>query len=284
MSPALTGFVFQEAGCRHALEDRFVCDWNVCAMAVADGVTRFEYGVNSEAESGRVRQVALEVCATAVELLSGAGRVPERVERAGPEANRRIAAINRSYGFSSADDYSSRDPYAAVGCCGVLSEDFWYFGYIGDCEVRMLSADGQNTALSDDQLIGTCRVLQSLAHLPRQEQARILRRDLRNRMDAKDTAGRPCGHGVFNGDPRADAWWRCGSVRAEPGSIFVLSTDGGRALIRSNRFAALVRGVLENSQPGAEGPAACRQLWAELAAANPADCADDVTVIVAGLQ
>ncbi|MHC1763661.1 MAG: protein phosphatase 2C domain-containing protein [Verrucomicrobiia bacterium] len=284
MSPALIGFVFQETGCRHALEDRFLCDWSACAMAVADGVTRFNYGTDSEAESARVGQVAFAFCATAVELLSSAGRHPELIERAGPEANRQIATINRSYGFSSADDYSSRDPYAAVGCCGVLSEGFWHFGYIGDCEVRMLSADGRNTALSDDQLIGTCRVLQSLAHLPRQEQARILRRDLRNRVEAKDTAGRPCGHGVFNGDPRADAWWRCGSVRAEPGGIFVLSTDGGRALIRSNRFAALVRGILECSQPGAEGPATCRQLWAELAAANPADCADDVTVIVAGPQ
>ncbi len=283
MSPALTGFVFQETGPRHALEDRFLCDWAAGAIAVADGVTRFDYGPDSEAESARVGQVALAFCATAVELLSTAGPLPERIERAGPEANRRIAALNRFYGFSSADDYALRDPYAAVGCCGVLSEGTWSFGYIGDCEVRFLGADGRNIALSEDQLIGTCRVLQSLSHLPRLEQARIFRRDLRNRLDAKDAAGHPCGHGVFNGDPRADAWWRCGRVPSERGGILVLSTDGGRALIRSNRFAALVREILDSRHP-ADGPAACRQLWAELAAANPADCADDVTVIVAGHQ
>jgi hypothetical protein len=263
MCQSLSGFVFQETGTRHALEDRFACDWQAGTIAVADGVTRPEYDAGASAESQRVGTIATEFCRGALQHLSAKDPNPmaDRMREIGRMVNHRIAALNRSFGFACDDDYLFRDPYACVGTCGALDDQgLWHFGYIGDCGMMLFSREGKRTNLTQNQLLGTLRLLDSLPNLNRTEELRLVRSRLRNRADARNPDGQPCGYGVLNGDARAEPWWTTGAVLVHDGDVVVAYSDGAEQLIELAEFAVILDVFRENGQ-AREAESACRELW-----------------------
>jgi hypothetical protein len=280
------GFSFQATGKRHGLEDRYLHDFVRGIIAVADGVTRVEYRPGDEEQSKRVGNVALVFCQTVLDQLADQDprEFAELLSRVGPRANARIRELNRTWGFSAPEDYVLRDPYAAVGSCGVLDQaGWWHFGYIGDSGVCCFGPDAAMRLLSQDQLLGTMRVLDSMSTASRQERFEYQRSRLRNRLDARDEEGRPCGYGVLNGDPSGEVFWRTGTVRVQPGDVLVAYTDGARHLLEQAEFQELARSFACGGAV-AEAEAACREAWRGFCAARPEWCVDDATLAVARVR
>jgi hypothetical protein len=282
MRLTLSGFVFQEAGSAHALEDRYACDWQARVIAVADGVTRPEYGSAAAEESNRVGKVAAEFCHCALMMLAGpdGGELSSRVRKIGQTANERIGVLNHGFGFASDQDYQLRDPYGCVGTCGALdASGIWHVGYIGDCGMLLLRANGKQMSLTQNQLRGAVRVIESLSSLPPSARQNFIRTQLRNRAEARDAQGEPCGYGVLNGDARAESWWTSGSVSLSPGDAVVAYSDGAELLARLRQFQAIVD-AFRTSGRAPEAQASCGLLWRD-ETSRAALPRDDATLWVA---
>ncbi|MDA1263762.1 MAG: hypothetical protein O2816_01630, partial [Planctomycetota bacterium] len=96
-------------------------------------------------------------------------------------------------------------------------------------------------ALSEDQVAPASRELAALAFADNEERRSYRRSKLRNQASARDSSGKPCGYGVFDGNPAACEFWSCGTLALGDGELIVVHSDGAQPLVAVAGFRAILR-------------------------------------------
>ncbi len=261
----------QSVGPRHPLEDAFAVDSNGTAFAVADGVSRVEYGTDAHHFSGILRALAQDFCD--LHLKRSIEVQPElALAGLGVEANVRAHDANQLQSLSSDLDSSVLDPFAIVGAAGIIQGDRLFFGHIGDCGIGLADRMGVLRVLTPDQLNGLRGHMAKMNFPDRLARWMYVRERLRNRPQAQDRCGNRIGYGVINGEPEALSFWRCSSVPIKYGDVVVVYSDGALPFLRSPASKRLLGSI---SGGGSLNLPEWDRVWREQ---QPSD--DDATLVI----
>lgn len=185
-------------------EDLVFCDLDRNIFILLDGVSRDtingEYPFPSPAA-----EVAEILKANIYQKLSVTlGNVRDGIVTAMMKANAKVKEYNREHML----DFAA----GAVGIVGLIEDQRFYYGYIGDCYGRVITGDKA-------EIFTTCQT-QEIARHKRKYSAYEIRHIICNNIK------HPCGYGVLNGDERAYDFIQSGVIDCANIDQIILSSDG----------------------------------------------------------
>lgn len=196
-------------------EDYVMKDEQNNYFVVADGVSRDVYkqlGYSpARAAAERATQALLEG------LQQG-----ESLNEAFHTANRAVKELNQNEGLwgEGNHNYLDRDLAATCLACLVRNGDTFRYGYVGDCRIAHISAEGV-LFITPDQ------VLNARTEFPkegsREERAVTIRKERRNNpSDSHKT------YGVLTGEDVAlnPKYLKTGTIQSKPGDVVMVCSDG----------------------------------------------------------
>lgn len=210
---------------------------------VADGVTWLlrEHVPYPCPSGGQI--AARTVCETIFRILSVA-----MLERRGDIAllryaidcaNAELASLNRNRRDNL--DLVYEDFFSAVVTASLVRNSKLVYGHIGDCILAKIDRSGLSIFTEQQTAAVSQFCKRARSKMAYEELVRTVHAKFRNRLDIDDL-GNTIGYGVLTGEPTALNFLRCGSVNVDPGSTFVLVTDGCQTLMqeRPDEFRRLL--------------------------------------------
>lgn len=185
-------------------EDCVSCDRDKDIFILLDGVSRDNVEGKYPIPSPAVEAVQLLKESIYRRLLHSRGEPEDRLWKAIEAANKEVNQYNQIHNF----DFAA----GAVGIIAFLTDNWFYYAYIGDCSGRVIT--GQEVIV-----FTTCQTSNISKH--KQEYTTY---EIRNIIcnDIKH----PCGYGVLNGDSGAMDFIQTGRINISSVDQIILSSDG----------------------------------------------------------
>ncbi|TSC63486.1 MAG: Uncharacterized protein G01um1014106_487 [Parcubacteria group bacterium Gr01-1014_106] len=224
---------FQWGAPEHPQEDAFARDDEHRIFLVADGVTRTPsdtpYPNPSPAKSASDR--LLEVTHRALLLLPRTSTAFREACRTG---NTAVRQLNQELGFWGHTNYFENDLAGAVFSGVVLKETDFVWGFMTDCGVAHLSADGTILWMTEDRLTPVRKYFPATSNM-RERYIRV-RQEFRNRPEN----GMDRTFGAFTGEDTALPYLEVGQRSFTPGDVLLVFSDGMIHFVKSAEFRALL--------------------------------------------
>lgn len=216
-------------------EDYFKLSRSYPICAVADGVTRdIEPGQIYPDPSGAAL-AAKEFCERVVESLEqiysaeDAGFKESTVRWAAGIANAKIRELNKKWGIVEKLDYWVNDYFCTCGAVAALKEGILYYGYLGDCGLMVVDANGSVRFMSSNNVAPLEAERDSLPFKSEKER-KVWWHQLRNT---------PTGYGVFTGEATVFIHFKIGRLGLNPGDRVFLFSDGIALFLSETEFINL---------------------------------------------
>jgi serine/threonine protein phosphatase PrpC len=226
-------------------------DWDESGqyLVVTDGVTRDVY---NQPGASPARSAAIRAAESIGENLHGSACSEAGIQEAFRRANQDVRLLNQEEGLwaEGQHNYLDKDLAGTCAACIMRSPKEFFYGYVGDCRVARISADG-NLFITPDQ------VLAARSDFPkegtREERAVIIRKQRRNNpSDPHKT------YGVLTGEDTAldPKYLHTGHLPYQPGDILIVCSDGVAPFIeKDEQFRQLlVTGSREEIQQYVANP------------------------------
>ena len=185
-------------------EDLVSCDLNNNIFILLDGVSRDNIDGKYPNPSPAVEVVEILKHSIHQGLVSLSEYACDRITSAMLHANTRIKEYNQEHVL----DFAA----GAVGIVGIIEDQRFYYGYIGDCYGRIITGNRTN-------IFTSCQT-QEIARHKKEYSADEIRHIICNNIK------HPCGYGVLNGDEGARDFIRCGVIDWVNVDQIILSSDG----------------------------------------------------------
>lgn len=185
-------------------EDLVFCDLKKNIFVLLDGVSRDKIDGKYPNPSPATEVAEILKSNIHQELSVSSGDVSERIVAAMLKANTKVREYNREHIL----DFAA----GAVGIVGVIENQRFYYGYIGDCYGRVI-------ARGEADIFTTCQTREITKHKKEYSTYEI-------RHIICNNIAHPCGYGVLNGDKGASDFIRSGVIDCAEIDQIVLSSDG----------------------------------------------------------
>lgn len=215
-------------------EDEFFVNADRGIFVVADGVTRRGFsGPYPDPSPARAAAKAT------VKSFSDANRgqfTERQMHKAFKRANESVRAVNRSLGLWDDHDWWGRDLAGAVAAGLVIQEALFVYGFIADCGVAQISAESGLLWHTPDLLAPAEKHFPSVEELGQKERFIRVRRDFRNRPEAKHPT-----YGVLTGEEAALSYVQVGARPYGHGEVLAVYSDGAAPfVIKDSTFQQLL--------------------------------------------
>lgn len=224
---------FQWSGREKPQEDALRSDEERGIFLVADGVTRTP-GPSGYPNPSPAKLAADRFLEISLDVLRRGTRTAEVLREACRAGNQGVRALNEELGLSGHCDYWERDLASAVFSGLTLAEGEFVWGFLTDCGVAQLSANGEILWMTEDRL---APVRQYFPPPPQTKERQIsIRRDLRNRP----SSGMDRTYGAFTGEEEALSYLEVGTRSFNAGDTLLVFTDGALPLVKNGEFRSLL--------------------------------------------
>lgn len=219
-------------------EDYYLTSKKYPIFAVADGVSRIRNPNGSYPKLSGARSAAEEFCRTTVKHLEkNYSKASVSVIKKGMDsANRAIFRLNEKYGINKNLDYLRNDYFCACGVTAVIERGILYYGYAGDCGVRIYNKNDLLKLISIDDVSPLEEHRDSLSFKSENERRIFWRKVLRNKPKAPYLT-----YGVFTGEPEVATYYHLGKIKLNSGDLIFLYSDGFFYFIKKAEFRMLFR-------------------------------------------
>jgi hypothetical protein len=236
-------------------EDALFTDESRSVLVVTDGVTRLQNEQGKYPYPSPAHQAA-QVAAVAIgKSLTHREQINESaIQEALVEGNQAVKQLNEQLGLWENHDYLVRDFAGTVAACSVERDGEILYGYIGDCGVAHLSADGEVLWHSDDDVTTDRPSFPKIEEVVKNERFVRVRRDFRNNPSASHPT-----FGVLTGEETALSYIKTGHRQFAPEDTLVVFSDGAapfvlediefRRLLMAGNREVIQRYVDERSSP-----------------------------------
>lgn len=210
-------------------------------FAVADGVSRTKKPGERYSFRWSAHQAAVEFCVGVMDTIEAEfhhKRGLKVLERAFSIANIYIRSHNISRIPPDKIDFLANDYYCACGVAAFIKEGLFYYGYLGDCGIRIYDQNDRLRYYSVDDVKPIEEHRDGLPYESSNQKILEWRRDYRNHPKADYST-----YGVFTGEEEALYYCHFGKIQLKPGDLIFLYSDGFLHFIKKSDFRALFRRV-----------------------------------------
>lgn len=269
----------------HPMEDYALVSNSRRAFAVADGVTRDLYpdgGYPGESGAAEAAKIFCQNVVAHLEQYSSCDG-DGSLRRAFDEANWRILELNERYGMPQRVDFLGNDYFGAVGAAATLCEEDFQstlrYGFVGDCRVMAIGAEGEKRLETPDEVDSVHRYMETVHFPSKQEASRFVRSFLRNSAEKVVANGRVVSYGVFTGEREVRHYYRFGKIPIREDDVILLFSDGLAPIYSTPAFQGLLKTYLRDSN-GDKFREHLSELCCSLADENPREFGDDKTLLL----
>ena len=209
-------------------EDYYLISKQYLIFAVADGVSRFTPKGKKYPKISGARLAAEEFCKTATTYLEKNYKKADLkiLKRTFNVANRAIFNLNKKYGINKKLDY-----FSSCGAIAFIKKDFLYYGYLGDCGIRIYNQNDFLKLLSINNVPALEEWRDSQKFKSENEKEVFWRKILRNKPRAPYLT-----YGVFTGKPEVRYYYHIGKVGLRKRDLIFLHFDGFCILLRNQNL------------------------------------------------
>ena len=226
-------------------EDFYLVSSAFPIYVIADGVTQAHFPSGEYAFPLGAKTAAEIFCFTVLENLEKnflnkkIFKNPEKVLKDSFNiANKKIKKLNKTEGIYEKMDYYIYDLFDTVGIAGFILKNFIFYGYVGDCALKIFDKENKIKFETEDQVKSALFLAKSLykdwEKLQEREKIIIMHKYFRNSLDRK-------GYGSFSGEEGVKKYYKIGKVFLEKGDLIVFHSDGFSEYFKFQEFLEILR-------------------------------------------
>lgn len=226
-------------------EDFYLISSSFPIYAIADGVTQAHFPSGEYAFPLGAKTAAEIFCFTILNNLENnflnkkIFRNPEQIlEKSFNLANKKIRALNETEGMFEKLDYYVYDLFDTVGIAGFILKDILYYGFVGDCALKVFDKNNKLKFQTEDQVKKAINFAKNIhkdwENLTIQERIIIMHKEFRNRSDGK-------GYGSFSGEENVKKYYEIGKIFLKEGDLIVFHSDGFSNYFQFPEFLEFLR-------------------------------------------
>ena len=219
-------------------EDFYLISEKYPIFAVADGVSRMKNPDGSYPKISGAKLAAEEFCkATTTYLEENYKKANFKIlKNAFNFVNKAIFNLNEKYGINKKLDYLENDYFCTCGVAAFIKRDIFYYGYVGDCGIRVYNKNDLLKFVSMDDVVVLEGWRDNQKFKSEKERLIVWRKFLRNRPKAPYLT-----YGVFTGEPEVRHYYHLGEIKLQKGDLIFLYSDGFLYFIKKPEFRELFR-------------------------------------------
>lgn len=219
-------------------EDFYLVSEKYLIFTVADGSSRIKNKAGTYTEISGARLAAEEFCkAVTIYLEKNYKKADLKIlKQALNFANRAIFKLNEKWGINKKLDYLENDYFSTCGVAGFIKGKILYFGYVGDCEVRIYNRDDFLKFISINDVLPLEEWRDGQNFKSKNEYWLIWRKILRNKSNAPYLT-----YGTFTGEPEVKYYYHLGKIKLQKGDLVFFYSDGFSHFIKKPKFRKLFK-------------------------------------------
>lgn len=224
-------------------EDFYLVSKKYPIFTIADGVSRVQNRDGSYPKPSGARLSAEEFCKTTISYLEKNFKIAnlKTLRESFNFANKAIFNLNEKYGINKKLDYLVSDYFSTCGVAAFIKDNIFYFGYVGDCGIRIYDKNDFLKFISIDDVAVLEGWRDNQKFKSEKERLLIWRKILRNKPDAPYLT-----YGVFTGEKKVENYYHLGKIKLQKGDAIFLFSDGALYFIKKPKFRYLPRTYQKN--------------------------------------
>jgi len=219
-------------------EDFYLISREYQIFTVADGVSRIKNRAGVYPKPSGAKLAAEEFCKAVITYLEKNYKNAnlKTLGEALDLANHRILNLNEKYGINKKLDYLENDYFSACGIASFIKNNIFYYGYVGDCGIRIYDKNGFLKLVSIDDIAALEDWRDGQKFKSEEERWLIWRKFLRNKSKAPYLT-----YGVFTGEPEVKHYYHLEKTKLNSGDLVFLYSDGFSHFIKRPQFRQLFK-------------------------------------------
>lgn len=219
-------------------EDFYLISKKYVIFTVADGVSRVKNEISTYPNPSGARLAAEEFCKNAVSYLEKNFKKANLkiLRNAFNFADKAIFNLNKRYEINKKLNFLENDYFSTCGVVAFIKEDTLYYGYVGDCGIRIYDKNDFLKLISIDDVAPLEEWRDSRNFKSKKEREIIWRKILRNKPKAPYLT-----YGVLTGESGAKYYYHFGKIKLNSGNLIFLYSDGFLYFLKQPKIRKLFK-------------------------------------------
>lgn len=224
-------------------EDFYLVSLKYQIFAVADGVTQAHFPSGKYAFPAGAQAAAKIFCYTILEFLKKElprkKISPQKLIRGSFNlANKKIKELNKSEGITQKMDNLIYDYFDTVGVAGFIKNGYLYYGYIGDCSLKIFNKENKLKFETGDGVVlareRARKKYKKWDQFSKNQKTIIMHKEYRNNSSGQ-------GYGSFTGEKGVEKYYKIGREKLENKDLIVFHSDGFSEHFQFLEFIKILR-------------------------------------------